>query len=165
MLATLGAVALSLGIAPQASRVPAYGDFPTRGSFTGSPAAPDLASAKRAAEYRTVLRRGAAVGPNFAGRYTVVQWGCGSPCKAFAILDAVTGHVWMPKIWAGLGVSYRRNSDLLIVDGPELWSEAWYPSDSAGTAASMPLYAYYYRWTQNRLQLLDSVQVRRPSAP
>jgi len=154
----------SAGVA-QHAHPPRFEDYPVSEAFTTRPAPVDLATAPGAQKYRTVLRRGAAQGPNFAGHYTVVQWGCGSPCKAFAIVDARTGRLWMPPIWMGLGASYRTNSALLIVDGPEFWADAWYSEDSSGARAWMPPYAHYYRWDGQRLQVLDSVQVTRPSGP
>ena len=42
---------------------------------------------------RTMLRIGAASGPNFAGHYTPVTWGCGVACQEFAIVDAKSGRV------------------------------------------------------------------------
>jgi len=60
------------------------------------PAEVDLKSHQRAREYRTKLREGAAEGPNFAGHFTVVGWGCGTSCVQWAIVDAVTGTVYFP---------------------------------------------------------------------
>jgi hypothetical protein len=46
--------------------------------------------------FRAEIRKGAAKGPNFAGHYTVVRWGCGSDCLQIAIVDARTGKVHHP---------------------------------------------------------------------
>jgi hypothetical protein len=35
-------------------------------------------------------------GPNFAGHYFIVTWGCGSPCLMAAIVDAKSGRVLPP---------------------------------------------------------------------
>lgn len=126
------------------------------------PVAVELASAPDARKYRTVIRDAASRGPNFAGHFTVAQWGCGSPCKTFAIISARTGHVWMPAMWVGLGVSVRPDSRLLVVDGPEFWSDAW-ASGPPGAPADMPLFAYYFVWRNEQLQLIDSTRVIRPS--
>jgi hypothetical protein len=34
------------------------------------------------------------VGPNFAGHYIVVQWGCGTSCVMMVIVDALTGKIY-----------------------------------------------------------------------
>jgi hypothetical protein len=88
-------------------------------AYSGRVAPVDLRSASRAREYRTVLREGSAGPPNFAGRYRIVQWGCGSPCRTFGIVESATGRVYMPEISAISGIGYRRDSRLLIVEPPE----------------------------------------------
>jgi hypothetical protein len=35
---------------------------------------------------------------NFAGRYVVISWGCGSQCVLMAIVDAKTGIVYDPPL-------------------------------------------------------------------
>jgi len=44
-----------------------------------------------------MIREGAKNGPNFAGHYTIVFWGCGAGCISMAIADANTGKVLHPK--------------------------------------------------------------------
>src|ERR1035438_1603912 len=39
------------------------------------------------------MREGAAMGPNFAGHYTIVTWGCGSSCVSAVVVNANTGAV------------------------------------------------------------------------
>ena len=53
---------------------------------------------RRDHNYRTRLREGAAEGPNFAGRYTVVIWGCGTGCAQMGVVDSKTGRVYFPPI-------------------------------------------------------------------
>jgi len=48
----------------------------------------------------------AAPGPNFAGRFIIVRWGCGAPCLMAAIVDAKTGRVFPPPFHHGPGHSY-----------------------------------------------------------
>ena len=43
--------------------------------------------------FRTVLRNGMKWGPNFAGHYAVVVWGCGTSCSSFAVVNLRTGQV------------------------------------------------------------------------
>jgi hypothetical protein len=66
-------------------------------------------------------------GPNFAGHYFVITWGCGSPCLMAAIVDGKSGRVQPPPFhpdnsyfqvpWAfpmEPPLDYRLNSRLLI---------------------------------------------------
>ena len=88
-----------------------------------------------ARRYKTVLRRGATVGPNFAGHYTIVAWGCGTSCVTLAVVDAGTGSVHFPREFRAVlgnhldtddfeptgngswGLRYRVDSELLILLG------------------------------------------------
>ena len=110
-------------------------------AFRRRPATVDLASAGYGRWYRTKLREGAATGPNFAKRYTVVLWGCGTGCQLVAVIDARTGRLSRQTLLTANGVEYRRDSRLLLADPrtPEL------PHDcaSCGTPA-------YYEWRNDR---------------
>jgi hypothetical protein len=53
----------------------------------------DLKSNPIAKTYRTVLRRELTEGPNYAGHYRVVVWGCGTSCAMFAVVDLKNGKV------------------------------------------------------------------------
>lgn len=47
--------------------------------------------------FRTRLREAAREKPNFAGRYILTTWGCGTSCLMGAVIDAKTGRVyWLP---------------------------------------------------------------------
>lgn len=72
---------------------PRFSDFPAEGAFHGKSAPADLKGGGATREFRTRLREGAAAGPNFAGHYTVVSWGCGGGCGDWAIIDAQSGKV------------------------------------------------------------------------
>lgn len=54
-----------------------------------------------ARRFRTVLRQDVAKGPNFAGHYRAVVWGCGSSCASFAVVNLKTGRVINPPDWLG----------------------------------------------------------------
>jgi hypothetical protein len=137
--------------------MPRFEDFPARDTFTGTPAPVDLSSAEGARQFRTVLRGGASQGLSFAGRYTVVEWGCGSPCQSFAIVDARTGRVTFGPASLTVGASYRLDSELLIADPPERWLESCGAdaTDAVGGNAS----SIYYRWDGRRLVALDSLAI------
>ena len=90
-----GECMISLASLPEA--VPRFQDFPAAGDFHRKPAAADFSGDAAARDYRTVIRDRAAQGPNFAGHYTNVGWGCGSACQGRAMVDAVSGKVYVDK--------------------------------------------------------------------
>jgi hypothetical protein len=67
-------------------------------------------------------------GLNFAGHYCFVYWGCGSPCKASAIVDLKTGIVY-PGVTAAFDYKFRRNSKLVIVDADKDTSSTAYKTE------------------------------------
>jgi len=86
--------------------------------------------------YRTWFQHEVARGPNFAGHYGVVVWGCGTSCGMFAVVNLNTGRVIEPDgFWSintvhfadeGFvsnpkrdywGFDFRRDSRLLVVIG------------------------------------------------
>ena len=70
-------------------------------------------------QFRTVIREGAEGVPNFAGHLRVVEWGCGSGCQKFAIVDKRTGDIHMFERAATFGASFRSDSRLFIINPPE----------------------------------------------
>ncbi|HJZ69124.1 MAG TPA: hypothetical protein VKF81_13445 [Blastocatellia bacterium] len=140
------------------AKTPSFEDLPVKEQFKGSPAAVRL-STREARRYRTVIREGAREGPNFAGHYTIVQWGCGAGCAQFAVVDAKTGAVFMPSFYVGPRafvegqsgepdepIQFRIDSRLLIVSGaPNEKSEG----------------IYYYKWDGKRLALLSKTPFKR----
>lgn len=96
----------------------------------------NLKSHPDARTYRTVLRRGVAEGPNFAGHYSAVGWGCGTSCVQFAVVDVKSGKVIFPDEFTSVmglhfdaddfekegsgpfwGLRYKIDSRLLVVVG------------------------------------------------
>lgn len=62
--------------------------------YTGPHAKPDFRhSAKRYRDFPTRLRAGAKGGPNFAGHWAIVGWGCGTGCIEYHMVDSVTGAI------------------------------------------------------------------------
>jgi len=100
-------------------------------------------------------------GPNFAGHYFVVSWGCGSQCVMMAIVDAKTGVVYDPPFsLAGselhlpldslseMEVDFRRDSSLLILRNG---CSDFKNRDSCGV--------YSFDWKDNRFALVRFVPV------
>jgi hypothetical protein len=135
--------------------------YPVNDAFQGTPVAPKLTSARQR-EFRSVLRSGAQQGPNFAGHYTVVIWGCGASCAQFAIVDAVTGRVYDPPfdgmtgddgsgLLKGYGLHFRLSSSLLV---------------AVGCPQEKDCATRFYEWSGDRLVLLKSEPAGRlPDVP
>jgi hypothetical protein len=133
--------------------VPRFADYPASVETIRHPAAPVLAS-REARMFRTELREGARKGPNFAGHFTVVGWGCGSACIQWAVVDARTGKVRLEPSIEVVSVDnvadanadvfalrFRRDSRLMIILGAP-------KEDQAREGAA------FYEWTGERFRLL-----------
>jgi hypothetical protein len=130
-----------------------FSDFSVQERFHGKPVAVDFSSNPQTKTYRTRLRDGAMSGPNFAGHYTIVIWGCGTACQQFAIVDASTGKVFfskdVPYVSFGdrpgepYGLQFRANSRLLAVYGHIREDD--------------PKGIFFYTWDGVRLTLVKSI--------
>ncbi len=79
----------------------------------------DLKSNKYANNFRTRLKEGySSDSANFAGHYSFVYWGCGSPCQSSLVIDRKTGKIY-DSPGATLGYDFRVNSKMLIVNPPD----------------------------------------------
>jgi hypothetical protein len=98
-------------------------------------------------QFRAAIREGARKGPNFAGHFTIVSWGCGTGCNSFVIVDAASGQIYWTAPFSTIGMpyegaksgreygglDYKADSRLLVADGcPED------DNDKCGT--------HYYEW-------------------
>jgi hypothetical protein len=134
-----------------------FNEYPAS-AFHGRSATPRLETSL-AWQHRTTIRNRVKSGPNFAGHYTVVDWGCGTMCAVFVIVDARSGLVYEPpEISKGVelgvaGPKYRLNSTLMVV------ASCPYPK----------VYGYkncerkFYDWDGSRLVLLKTEPIRPPS--
>ena len=108
---------------------PSFDNYPVKQIYKGIPAAPRLDHDQEM--FRTMIRRGAASEVQFAGHYTVPQFGCGAECSAFAIVDSITGTVYdgftiseLPNKWLEkqpgdqpLRIQFVSSSRLLKING------------------------------------------------
>lgn len=110
-----------------AQHKPKFSDYPALSNFKGKSARVHLKGDSRARLYRTQLRNAAAAGPNFAGRYAMGTWGCGSPCLMAGMVDLGSGKVIWPPIPAMMvfDISFRLTSRLLIVNSREVLEKDW----------------------------------------
>jgi hypothetical protein len=110
--------------------------------------------------YRTRLREGARRAVNFAGRYKLHTWSCGTGCLQTAFIDAKTGDVFFPAELNGFiacyygteavesleeALKFERGSRLIVMSG--------YPT-SERDKAEPKKGLYYYEWTGSELKLV-----------
>ena len=144
-----------------AARAPKFEDYPVREVYKG-PAAPVRLDGKRARLYRTRLREDSRTGPNFAGHYTVVIWGCGTGCAQMAVVDSKTGRVYFPP------VEYM---DIPDMEDASVRSQ-WFRLDSRLLRITKNEYdalgsytAFYYLFDGGRFRLLRKAKEHLPSEP
>jgi hypothetical protein len=129
-----------------AGALPGFAQYAVSDYFQGMPAPMDLASHPDAARFADRLSPELDQGPNFAGHYRLVSWGCGTHCTASLIVDLRSGAVH-DGVVAELGLLFRADSALLIVNPhPERSFEVGEVPAWAATR--------YYRWHHDRMELL-----------
>ena len=114
--------------------------------------------------YRTRLREGARRAVNFAGRYKLHTWSCGTGCLQTAFIDAKTGEVFFPEELNGFivcfydpkpvddleeALQFQKGSRLIVMSG--------YPYSERGKDEPKKG-LYYYEWTGRELKLLKFVE-------
>jgi hypothetical protein len=129
-----------------------FEDFSAGRFFKGRPARPVFLT-EEDRTFRTMIRRAARKGPNFAGHFAIAHWGRGSGLTSFVVLDVATGRVYDERPFDFIdvpfqgassgrdyeGLVYKPGSRLLIADGcPE--------NGKCGT--------YYYEWKNSSFTLL-----------
>lgn len=101
--------------------------------------------------FRTKINEALAMGPNFAGHYTVATWGCGSGCQEHAVVDAMTGNIISFGLTTEMGVKYYPNSRILITNPkesfPVVGESDMTPAEIAMTWSRIP--REYYELTEN----------------
>jgi hypothetical protein len=157
----------SFGASAQAGKgrptahAPRFENYPVREVYKGPVAVVRLDS-RRARMFRTRLREDSRGGPNFAGRYAVVVWGCGTGCAQMGIVDSKTGRVYFPP--------------LEYTDIPDMEDEAvrsqWFRLDSRLLRVTRNHYdghggytVYYYLFDDGRFRLLRKAEERLPEPP
>lgn len=72
----------------------------------------------QAAEFATAINEAVAAGPNFAGKYAVAQWGCGTSCQGHAVVNVESGKIvaFGPQTEAGLSINEK---SVVMVTNPK----------------------------------------------
>ena len=142
--------------AKPAESYPDFGSYPAPARYGGTPA-PVRLRTRRDRLFRTRLREDSREGPNFAGHYTVVFWGCGTGCAQVAVVNAKTGLVYWPPIdWVDIPAersvrpndNYRLDSRLLVL------TRSHYDRELSYTA-------YFYVLDRNRFRLVRRAERKR----
>ena len=130
-----------------------FEDYPATPLFRGTPAHPRFVTPGQR-QFRTAIEDEAKQGPNFAGRFRLVEWGCGTGCISIAVVDLLSGIVSdgpfgrLPKatIYLGpppdpdtTGLFFRSDSRLLIASGCPNWKDCG---------------VYYYDWNGISFRLI-----------
>jgi hypothetical protein len=177
LLSLACAIVISASAQESSGPIPRFEDYPVPEVFKGTPAQPVLTTPEER-RFRTVIRNGVSKGwgsedgvtgkellgpePNFAGRYAIITWGCGSPCLMAAIVDLKTGRVYPPPYhrpehnyfqvpWAfpmEPPLEYRLNSRLLIARICEVTA-----ADGAGKNCG----AHYFVMSENGPKLVHKI--------
>lgn len=155
-VAVVAPAAASPALAQRNRRLPRFEDYPVRQIYRGR-VAPVRIDSRRARQYRTRLSEDSRGGPNFAGHYTVVHWGCGTGCAQVAVVDARTGRVYWPPvdyvdiphpdIDRARRSGWRLDSRLLVL------TKSHYDRYASYTA-------FYYLFDNNRFRLLRKAELR-----
>lgn len=114
-ISRLAAGACILGIAAQEAGLkkwtpnnpPRFDDFPVKGTRHG-PNAPVKLRTRSERMFTTNLKNAGKGPPNFAGRYRMTYWGCGSFCSAGALIELPTGEVFQPPLAEANGSGWMR---------------------------------------------------------
>ncbi len=144
--------------------LPSFGGYPVKGpKFSGKPVRPVLQTTYDR-EFRTRIREAAAEGPNFAGHYTVAEWGCGAGCVSVVVVDAANGAVYRGP-FRNLGWELRKYEDRLA-SNDDKFEPLEYRMDSRlfvarGCPEESNCASYFWEWTGTEFRLIRKV----PSVP
>ncbi len=89
--------------------------YPKTGSYTGKIAQINFSSDPKSKRFRARLSQGIKEGPNYSGKYRVIDWGCGTNCTQIVVVNVESGVIcsWVNTCGASL---YKLDSKLLIIN-------------------------------------------------
>ncbi len=131
-------------------KLPKFEDFPASEFSNNKEIFVDINSDPIGRIYRSAIRSDVEYfGINFAGKYSIADWGCGSGCQDGVIVDADTGHVYEMPVLTTNGHEARRDSRLLVQNPLAPgggWMNDWYKMR-------------YWEWTGKDFKLLGTYKV------
>lgn len=95
-----------------------FSGFAVDSVYEGESAEVDFGSFPGAEIFRTRIVEGVQNGPNYAGKYAVIEWGCGTSCQGHAIVDVTNGEIVAYGLPSALGAEYYATSTLLVINPP-----------------------------------------------
>ncbi len=135
-------------------KLPKFEEFLVSKIFDGVFTEVNFSSHGSAFTFWTSITEGVKNGPNFAGKYRVIEIGCGTMCTIIAIVDFETGYVYFPEVPTSLGAEYRIDSNLFIANPIETIKEVYSPE----YYEEFPewISTFYYKWENNKfIKLLE----------
>ena len=83
--------------------------------YEGALAEPDFNSAPDAIQFKTRITEACKNGINFAGKYTLVIWGCGTSCQSGVVVDRTNGKIY-EGYYSSLGSEFKKDSHMIIIN-------------------------------------------------
>lgn len=99
-----------------------FNNFKVDRIHKGRLASPNFNTDSNSRQFITKIKEGCKEkGVNFAGHYTIVEWGCGTSCQEMAIVDRISGQIIFSQVPFDTvdghsGISYQVDSRMLIVN-------------------------------------------------
>lgn len=131
-------------------KLPKFEDFPATEFSNNKNIVVDIDSNPIGRLYRTTIRYSVErAGINFAGKYSIAEWGCGTGCQDGVIVDADTGRVYRLPHPMTSGHEARKGSRLLVQNPLTVgsgWMNDWFK-------------IHYWEWTGKDFKLLGVYKV------
>lgn len=145
-----------------AQKTPTYSQFPTISKKKRATVI-NWSSHPKAIGYRTKLHIAFKKEPiNFAGKFILTQWGCGTACIQAALIDTQTGDIFFPEILQGVTQGYndafskhemlefKNSSNLLTIYGAV-------GNDFKDASKDYVQGIFYFEWTGKDFNLLQFI--------
>ncbi|MEK7076417.1 MAG: hypothetical protein AAB941_02045 [Patescibacteria group bacterium] len=131
-------------------KLPKFEDFPVTEFSDNKNIAVDVNSDSIGKIYPTAIRYSVEYnGINFGGKYSVVDWGCGTGCQDGVVVDADTGHIYRLPHPTSNGYEVKKDSRLLVQNSitiPSGWMNDWFKTR-------------YWEWNGTDFKLLGVYKV------
>ena len=155
---------------------PRFEEYPVTEIFTGKPV-PPLLETPLERMYRTRIREGVSKGwgvfrddkeqpgPNFAGHYFVIQWGCGTGCLMMVVVDARSGKIYYLPLAFGRQSNQRIGLPMFGLSPAEVEFRVTSRLLKMNACPDQPekphasCYSYFYLWQDNSWRLLRQVRL------
>ncbi len=91
-----------------------FEDYPVK-VYKGKLAPPDFSSNPNAKRFITRIKEGCEDGINFAGHYTLISWGCGSPCQSGVVVNRKNGRIF-DGVDSTFGSKFKKDSKMIVIN-------------------------------------------------